>query len=334
MRFTTIILAFAVATSKEAHARRRHLNDVIKGEDDASMSMASVLSAAGGGGSKSKSSPTPAPPAPGECNSIINTDGVFTLQKHLVCDCSEDPALTVDGRGTMLKLNGYTVECEAPAAIIKVVGTANTVMGPGTVKDGGSFSDGLRLSGGGFHTVDGVTIGPDVGIGISIFSDDNIIINNFITESEFDGVVIFGKDRNIIKGNKIVNGRIRLDTSVNGTADDNQVLDNTIISSGLEGIFVGGKRVVIQGNTIDQSGGNGIEVYSFTFDETPFISEDVIIKDNSITNTDGGILISSRNGDVTLNTVIIDNTFAGNGNDNLVDGGTGTVKAGNTPSLM
>ena len=65
MRFTTIILAFAVATSKEAHARRRHLNDVIKGEDDASMSMASVLSAARGGGSKSKSSPAPSPtPAP------------------------------------------------------------------------------------------------------------------------------------------------------------------------------------------------------------------------------------------------------------------------------
>ena len=72
---------------------------------------------------------------PGECNSIINTDGVFTLQKHLVCDCSEDPALTVDGRGTVLKLNGYTVECEPDsAAIIKVVGTANTVMGPGTGK--------------------------------------------------------------------------------------------------------------------------------------------------------------------------------------------------------
>ena len=75
---------------------------------------------------------------PGECNSIINTDGVFTLQKHLVCDCSEDPALTVDGRGTVLKLNGYTVECEtftlSLPTVIKVVGTVNTVMGPGTGK--------------------------------------------------------------------------------------------------------------------------------------------------------------------------------------------------------
>jgi hypothetical protein len=176
-----------------------------------------------------------------------------------------------------------------------------------------------------------------VGDGIDIESNDNTIINNFITVRFGDGVFILGKDRNIIKGNKIVNGRsgIRLEASTfSGTADDNQILDNTIIASGSEGIFVVGKRVVIQGNTIDQSGGNGIEVYSFTFDETPFISEDVIIKDNSITNTNGGILISSRNGVVTLNTVIIDNTFAGNGNDNLVNGGDGTVKAGNTPSLM
>ena len=74
---------------------------------------------------------------PGECNSIINTDGVFTLQKHLVCDCSEDPALTIDGQGIGLNLNGYTVECKPDAgfaAIIKVVGTANTIKGPGTGK--------------------------------------------------------------------------------------------------------------------------------------------------------------------------------------------------------
>ena len=163
-------------------------------------------------------------------------------------------------------------------------------------------------------------------------------------------MIIFGNDGNVIKGNKIVNaGRsgILLDPDFgvdpDGTADDNQVLDNTIISSGLEGILVVGKRNVIQGNTIDQSGGNGIEVASFQSGGTPFISEDVIIKKNSITNSngdkflgngDGGIKIRSLNGAVTLNTVIIDNTFAGNGNDNLVNGGTSTVKAGNTPSLM
>ena len=64
----------------------------------------------------------------------------------------------------------------------------------------------------------------------------------------------------------------------------------------------------------------------------PFVSEGVIIKKNSITNSNGdGIKIEPT---TSLNTVIIDNTFAGNGNDNLVDDGTGTVKAGNTPSLM
>ena len=44
--------------------------------------------------------------------------------------------MKVDGRGTVLNLNGYTVECEpganAGAAIIKVDGTANTIKGPGT----------------------------------------------------------------------------------------------------------------------------------------------------------------------------------------------------------
>ena len=76
--------------------------------------------------------------------------------------------------------------------VIKVVGTANTVMGPGTreyitmmkscfptheyyisdsishyylsiVKGGGSSATGINLSsfGDGFHTVNGVTIGPD-----------------------------------------------------------------------------------------------------------------------------------------------------------------------------
>ena len=64
---------------------------------------------------------------------------VFTLQKDVLdCDCSEDKfsALTVDGQGIVLNLNGYTVECKPGAGsfsnVIKVVGTANTVVGPGT----------------------------------------------------------------------------------------------------------------------------------------------------------------------------------------------------------
>jgi len=67
------------------------------------------------------------------------------------------------------------------------------------------------------------------------------------------------------------------------------------------------------------------------------IIEDVIIKKNSITNSkDFGISISDNVATPPKNTVIIDNTFAGNGpsNDNLANGGTDTTKAGNTPPLM
>jgi len=46
------------------------------------------------------------------------------------------PALTIDGQGIVLNLNGYTVECNPGATVgadvIKVLGKANTVMGPGT----------------------------------------------------------------------------------------------------------------------------------------------------------------------------------------------------------
>ena len=77
---------------------------------------------------------------PGECGSLIATGGVFTLQKDILdCDCDAfGYALQVDGQGTVLNLNGYTVGCKPGAGagslsfIIKVLGKANTVMGPGT----------------------------------------------------------------------------------------------------------------------------------------------------------------------------------------------------------
>ena len=143
-------------------------------------------------------------------------------------------------------------------------------------------------------------------------------------------MVIGGNDRNIIKGNTIVKAG---GDGINGFSDDtgsNQILDNTIIASGRDGVFVNGKRNVIQGNTINQSGESGIEVYSFTFNETPSLSEGVIIKDNSITNSNVGITII----DASLNTVVIGNTFAGNTDGPIDDNGTDTVFVGNVPNLM
>ena len=123
-------------------------------------------------------------------------------------------------------------------------------------------------------------------------SNDNTIINNFITEPMSDGVSGLIIDKNIIKGNTIVNaGRAGINlrsTPRFGTSDDNQVLDNTIISSVEEGISVGGKRNVIQGNTIDQSGESGIVVISFAgtnFVGRSLTSEDVIRADLSNNHT-------------------------------------------------
>ena len=80
-------------------------------------------------------------PQPGECGSIINTGNdngnIFTLQKDILeCDCTDTPALTLNGQSIVLNLNGYTVECSngpnSNDAVIEVLGTANKVLGPGT----------------------------------------------------------------------------------------------------------------------------------------------------------------------------------------------------------
>ena len=137
-----------------------------------------------------------------------------------------------------------------------------------------------------------------------------------------------GKDRNVIKGNTIVKARIGISlVDRNGdTSDENKIQDNTILSSKNAGIVVKGKSNVVKGNTIDQSVFSGILVDSLIGS----ISEGVIIKDNSITNSKGnGIAIAPE----SLNTVVIENTLAGN-NGNLLDFGSNTVKAGNIPPLI
>lgn len=72
---------------------------------------------------------------PASCGSTIDTGDAFTLQEDILdCDCSQRAALTVDGQGTMLNLNGHTVQCSGPFnrnSVIEVVGKANTIMGPG-----------------------------------------------------------------------------------------------------------------------------------------------------------------------------------------------------------
>jgi len=211
---------------------------------------------------------------------------------------------------------------------------------------------GIKLSSGGFHTVNGVTIGSgkfifiplcspiqntihltsyfelSVGNGILIESNDNTIINNFIIDSDLDGVIFDGTDRNMIKGNTIIDSRraVRNDNNSNtGTSDDNHIISNTIISSGKDGMLVVGERNVIQGNTIDQSGDQGIVVGS-SGGRTPPISEGVIIKDNSITNSNEyGITIN----DGTTNTVVIGNTIAGYTNGSIDNNGDGTAEADN-----
>ena len=77
--------------------------------------------------------------------------------------------------------------------------------------------------------------------------------------------------------------------------------------------------------------------HSIDLYQIPFVSEDVIIKDNSITNSKKfGIRLQPPPGskDPVANTVVIGNTFAGNTDGPIDDNGTDTVFSGNVPNLM
>ena len=127
-----------------------------------------------------------------------------------------------------------------------------------------------------------------VAIGIVIDSNDNAISNNFITEPRGSGVA-FGNDRNIIKGNTIVNaGAEGISLDRGGTSDgDNEILNNNIFSSGRDGIFIIGDRTIVKGNSVNGANGFGINIGNF-----------------------GGIGI--RIGNVAVNTIVDGNTVTGN----------------------
>ena len=70
-----------------------------------------------------------------QCGSVIKKS--IKLEEDLSeCDCSVGYALKMEGRHVELNLNGHSVECAdgAPplSSIIKVLGTNNSVKGPGT----------------------------------------------------------------------------------------------------------------------------------------------------------------------------------------------------------
>ncbi len=182
---------------------------------------------------------TPAAAGHLTCGQVVTAS--TTLDSDLFCPTGD--GLILQGSGIVLNLNGHTIRGELerrtvtqPGAIgdngqegspytvrfakgqfagIRIRGTRNTVVGPGTVTN---FAAGVIIEGGASNGVNGLTVeenlGPpgtdDLGDGIMVLnSRGNVISGNTVRDNgPFDGIVLLGGSvRNVVQGNRIVENR-------------------------------------------------------------------------------------------------------------------------------
>ncbi len=177
--------------------------------------------------------------APLACGTTITQSATLTEDM----ECPNGPGLVVQGNGIILNLNGHTISAgplqtqhvgpyDPPGTVdgpdteydvvftknddvgILVMGSGNTVKGPGTVKH---FGAGLMVINGDGNTIDGISAIDNIGTPTAGFFGDGIILNkansNVIKNSTiqgngwYSGISILGDSRfndihtNVIKDN-------------------------------------------------------------------------------------------------------------------------------------
>lgn len=173
---------------------------------------------------------------------------------------------------------------------------------------------------------------------IYIESDDNVIYNNNITNSN-DGMTLLNSHRNSIKNNYILNNSqygIEISTGQNYTIENNDIESSgavNLIITGSESNnnLIGGNRVkysvahniylsgnlnaisinnTLENNNITNAGQNGIYIFAY--------SENNTIKDNRIDNcADNGIYIGNT---ITKNHTILNNLITNSGKNGIYIG--------------
>ena len=173
------------------------------------------------------------------CGQVVTAS--VTLDADLFCPNGD--GLVLQGNGIVLRLNGHTIRGQLETrtvaqpiatgddgqigtpytvryargqfAGVRVRGTRNSVVGPGTVEQ---FAAGVVVQGGSSNAVMNLTVeenlGPpgtnDLGDGIMVLhSDSNSILGNTVRDNgPYDGIVLLGASgRNVVRGNRVVNNR-------------------------------------------------------------------------------------------------------------------------------
>ncbi|WP_413662582.1 right-handed parallel beta-helix repeat-containing protein [Microbulbifer sp. EKSA008] len=245
----------------------------------------------------------------------VSCGDTITTQESLTEDlsCETNPALTIDGPGGGLNLNGFTVTCIEPLHEgIYLTGLAASLFN-GVIDN---CNDSIALTEDGVHFVSDIEINNLVGVGVRIESNSNFvtgivipfngtqyaigietanpaslnqITGNFLEFPGFSGIYIEGRS-NTVTGNEILNPGdfgIALDSD----GGSNLILLNTIISDSKARIL----------NTLNGDGDVGISVSS----------DSNLISQNSISNSTTGIRINNSDS----------NTVSSNEADNNIDYG-------------
>jgi len=162
-------------------------------------------------------------------------------------------------------MNGHTLTCTGDLLIYH---TGILLVGVGAAVKNGVIEDceeGVVVGeegGGGLHAVSGLEVmGAGIDTGITVNTNNNLIVGNYVHDNESDGILVNGNS-NVIKENT-VNSNFNNEFEGNGihiVGDKNSVTMNTANDNEDDGIDVDGDKNLITGNKTKDNGDGGIDV--------------------------------------------------------------------------
>jgi hypothetical protein len=183
------------------------------------------------------------------CGQII-IDGSHVLQTDLNCP-NGSGGITLRN-GADLDLDRHTVTCDSENCIVLEGGSevhGGTVIGgrPGVLLNSGSGNHVHDM-----HVIGAVTSG----IWAVAPSNDGLIIDNVVADSDFEGITLdFGSHGNEVSGNLVKNGG---SDAINIRSDDNLISENRSSRNSGDGMVVTGLRNDVVDNTLTHNEVHGI----------------------------------------------------------------------------
>ncbi len=179
-------------------------------------------------------------------------------------------------------------------------------------------------------------------IGVTLYSDNNVIVNNTFNSNDAYGLYISNSNNNTITGNNVYDNIEGITLIYDFSEFNNNTITNNNISYNDYGIHLSySENNTISNNTINSNNLNGIYLVSNSNNNT--------ITDNNVSyNSINGIYLSSSNNTITnnnisynddgiyvgsSNNILTNNTISHNNNTGIYSGGTNIILTNNNISF-